>query len=179
MLASGGRGCRRGDSTCVVRWCSPLSFLCWKQLCSVRCMFCICADVRRRCCMGCCTAFACTAVFEKRMEASIRRSFPEGASGLLCRSLTFVLVRVVLAEQFDDFHRWLLSIVDFAVIADSVGEFIWPLYAAGLLCFKASAAKQETWVGRSDCSTSQETIRLTLIAVAVITCWKCVFGNPK
>jgi hypothetical protein len=65
--------------------------------------------------MGCCTAFSCTVVFEKRMEARIRRSFPGGASGLLCRSLTFVLVRVVLAELFADVRRWFLSIVSFAV----------------------------------------------------------------
>src|SRR5260370_14114858 len=88
---------------------------CLESLYSVRCVFCIFADVRRRCCMGCCTAFACTAVFEKRMKASIRRSFPEGASGFLCRSLTFVLVRVVLAEQFADVRQWFLSIVGFAV----------------------------------------------------------------
>jgi hypothetical protein len=68
---------------------------------------------------------------------------------------------------------------DFAISFDSVGEFIWLLYAAGLLSCKASAAKRETCVGRSDGSTSQETIRLTLIAVAVITCWRVVFGNPK
>src|SRR5258708_12413951 len=119
-LASGADGrhrwmakdkeCRRGDSTCVVRWCSPVSFLCLKYACSVRCVFCIFADVRRRCCMGCCTAFYCTAVFEKRKEARIRRSLPEVKSGLLCRSLSFVFVRVVLAEQFADVRRWLLSI---------------------------------------------------------------------
>ena len=62
---------------------------------------------------------------------------------------------------------------------DSVGEFNESHYAAGLLCCKASAAKRETCVGRSDGSMSQETMRLTLIAVAVITCWRCVFGNPK
>jgi len=53
------------------------------------------------------------------MEARIRRSLPEGASGLLCRSLTFVLVRVVLAEQFADVRQWFLSIVGFAVSVDS------------------------------------------------------------
>jgi hypothetical protein len=62
---------------------------------------------------------------------------------------------------------------------DSVGEFIRLLYAAGLLSCKASAAKRETCVGRSEGSMSQETIRLTLIAVAVITCCRCVFGNPN
>src|SRR6266566_7311410 len=80
-------GCRRGDSTCGVRRCSRLSIVCWKLPCSVRCVFCFIADVRRRCCTGCCTAFACTAVFEKRKEATIRRSLPNGASGWLCRSL--------------------------------------------------------------------------------------------
>jgi hypothetical protein len=39
-------------------------------------------------------------VFEKRMEAGIRRSFPERASGLLCHSQAFVLVRVVLRCNF-------------------------------------------------------------------------------
>jgi hypothetical protein len=52
--------CRRGDSTCVVHRCSPLSFLCLKWHFSVRCVFCFIADIRRHCCTGCCTAFACT-----------------------------------------------------------------------------------------------------------------------
>ncbi len=69
--------------------------------CSVRCVLCFIAEVRRRCC----TAFACTAVFEKRMEARIRRSFSEGAGGLLCRLLTLVHVLVVLAEQCADVRR--------------------------------------------------------------------------
>src|ERR1700693_5408459 len=89
------RNCRRGDSTCVVHWCSPLSFLCWKQLCSVCCVLFFIADVRRGC---------CTAVFEKRMEAVIIRSFPEGASGLLCHTQTFVLVRVVLRCNSQQSH---------------------------------------------------------------------------
>jgi hypothetical protein len=80
---------------------------------------------------------------------------------------------------FIGIHRNVLLSTDFAVSFDSVGEFVWMLYAAGLLCFKASAAKQETCVGRSDGSMSQETRRLTLIAVAVIRCWRFVFGNPK
>jgi hypothetical protein len=49
------------------------------------------------------------------MEALIRRSFTKGASGVLCRSLTFVLVRVVLAEQFADVGRYFLLMVGFAV----------------------------------------------------------------
>lgn len=65
------------------------------------------------------------------------------------------------------------------VNVDSVGEFNESLYAAGLLHCKASAANRETCVGRSDGSMSQETMHLTLIAVAVITCCRCVFGNPK
>ena len=53
------------------------------------------------------------------MEAVIRRSFPEEASGLLCRLLTFVLVRVVLAEQIAEVRRWFLSIIGFAVSSTS------------------------------------------------------------
>ena len=55
-------GCRRGDSTHPVRRCSPVSFLCLKWLFSVHSVLCICADVRRRCCTGCCTSKCCTAV---------------------------------------------------------------------------------------------------------------------
>src|SRR5258708_22929204 len=99
---------------------------CLESLYSVHRVLCVFADGRRRCCMGCCTAFACTAVFEKRMEARIRRSLPEGASGLLCRSLTFVLVRVVLAEQFADVRRWFLSIVGFAVSGASKKRLVLP-----------------------------------------------------
>ena len=84
--------------------------------------------------------------------------------------------RTASSHKRSRLRRFLLSIDS---KTDSVGEFIWLLYAAGLLCCKASAAKRETWVGRSDGSTSQETIRLTLIAVAVITCWRVVFGNSK
>jgi hypothetical protein len=98
-------GMPKGDSTCLVRWCSPVSFLCLKQLCSVRCVFCIFADVRQRCCMGCCTAFSCPAVFEKRMEAVIIRSLPEVGDRFLRRSPTFANVRVVPARRL---HRSLV-----------------------------------------------------------------------
>jgi hypothetical protein len=63
------------------------------------------AVFRRRCCTGCCTRFAYTAVFEKRMEARIRRSFPEGARRLLCRSPKFALVLIVRAPQCADVRR--------------------------------------------------------------------------
>ena len=56
--------CRRGDSAHPVRWCSPLSFLCLKHPCFVRCVLSFIAAVRRRCCTGCCTVFFCTAVFD-------------------------------------------------------------------------------------------------------------------
>ena len=53
-------GMPKGDSTCLVRWCSPMSIVCWKHPCSVR----------RRCCTGCCTASSCTAVFEGASKPS-------------------------------------------------------------------------------------------------------------
>ena len=68
--------CRRGDSTHLVRWCMPLSFLCLKLLFSVRSVLFLCADVRRRCCTGCCTSKRCWTA-ENRL--SFRNDVTDGA----------------------------------------------------------------------------------------------------
>ena len=51
--------------------CSQVSFLCLKWLCSVRCVLLFFADVRRRCCTGCCTSKRCTAVFDALREGAL------------------------------------------------------------------------------------------------------------
>jgi hypothetical protein len=73
--------CRRGDSAYIVYWCSPLSFLCWKHPCYVRCVLCFIADVSRRCCTDCCTA-----VFEGA-------SLPSSPSRQWARTPLFYLTR--------------------------------------------------------------------------------------
>ena len=61
----------KGGLDTLVHWCSQVSFLCLKWLCSVRCVLLFFADVRRRCCTGCCTSKRCTAVFDALREGAL------------------------------------------------------------------------------------------------------------
>src|SRR6266480_1659715 len=96
MVAQTGKTLER------VRLCLLMLSSCLFPFPDVRCLSTICAVFHRHCCTGCCTRFAYTAMFEKRMEARIRRSYPEGAKRLLYRSSKFALVLIGIAEQCTD-----------------------------------------------------------------------------
>jgi hypothetical protein len=65
--------CRRGDSTRLVHWRLPMSFPCLKWPLIVHSVLCICAEVRQRCCMGCCTVVFLYSTFSDSTKTRFSR----------------------------------------------------------------------------------------------------------